>query len=159
MINRVIQNIADLPGVEGVCVFNDEAEVLLQVMGSVYPPDVLDDVSRRVVSLFETVDDNFVPCDEYVLRYPQKKLILRRGDKYYLLIVANETVNAITVRMVSNSALKHIAEHGIPKEAPPAKAPEPEPPTPPPTSNPTPERATNRVVRPNRGRTYRGTAY
>lgn len=159
MIARVIQNIADLPGVEGVCLFNEEAELLFQVMDSIYPTDVLDDVSRRAVSLFETVDDNFVPCDEYVLRYPNKKLILRRGGKYYLLIVANEAVNPITVRMVSNSALKHIAEQGVSKAAEKPTVKPIAPAAPPPEPAPAQESRPNRAIRPSRGRTYRGTSY
>ena len=147
MSDKFVKNILDVPGVEGVCVFDQEGRVVVNELPSFFVEELFDDLSRRVISLYETVDENFVPCDDYLLKYSERWLFLRRSNGVYLVILALETVNRVSLKMVTNLALKHIksSKIGAPKPleskpaAPPTGA---NPVTPPktPEPEPTPEK-------------------
>lgn len=187
MSDKFIKNILDVPGVEGVCLFDQDGRVLSNQLPAFFVEDLFDDLARRVVSLYETVDENFVPCDDYLLKYSERWLFLRRGNGTFLLVLASSAVNRVSLKMVTNLALKNIKPKDFsPGSAAPAPALVTDAPAPPPAatesvpkpvaepavfadpSAPTAEKAASvtesptgrkRVARPRPSRTYRGSDY
>jgi len=108
MLNKVFDNILDIPGVDGVCLFNTMGKVLINRMPSFMSPEVFEDGLRRITALYDTMDENFLPCDDYLLRFEEKWVLFRRADQVVLLVLAADKANFMSTRMVTNMALKHI---------------------------------------------------
>ncbi len=108
MLNKVFDNILDIPGVDGVCLFNTMGKVLINRMPSFMSPEVFEDGLRRITALYDTMDENFLPCDDYLLRFEEKWILFRRADQVVLLVLAADKANFMSTRMVTNMALKHI---------------------------------------------------
>ena len=108
MLNKVFDNILDIPGIDGVCLFNTMGKVLINRMPSYMSPDIFEDGLRRITALYDTMDENFLPCDDYLLRFEEKWVLFRRADQVVLLVLAADKANFMSTRMVTNMALKHI---------------------------------------------------
>jgi hypothetical protein len=108
VLNKVFDNVLDIPGVDGVCLFGMTGQVYLNRMPSFLSPEVFADALRRITALYETMDENFLPCDDYLLRFAEKWILFRRTDQAVLLVLAAETANFASTRMVTNMALKHL---------------------------------------------------
>ncbi len=108
VLNKVFDNVLDIPGVDGVCLFGLSGQVFLNRMPSFMSPDVFADALRRIAALYETMDENFLPCDDYLLRFAEKWILFRRTDQAVLLVMAAESANFASTRMVTNMALKHL---------------------------------------------------
>lgn len=188
MSEKFIKNILDVPGVEGVCLFDSEGRLLSNHLPEFFIVDLFEDLARRVISLYETVDENFVPCDDYLLKYSERWLFLRRGNGIFLLALTSSAVNRVSLKMVTNLAIKNLSPKSFGDVAPPAPAPAavlpaattapaPAPtvaPTPPvapappeevadePTPSPENEESPlgrKRVPRPRPSRSFRGSSY
>lgn len=186
MLEKMIQNILDIPKAEGVCLLTLDGRPAVVRMPAYIPAQVYDDLVRRVTALYETMDENFIPCDDYLLKYPGKWLYLRRSEACLMILLLEEGANVMSLKMVSNMALKGITREQVatlhptaladPKkpEAPPAPAaaaglapaavkvgaPAEGPPKAEETPPQTPERAPGRIPRSEKpARTYRGTLY
>jgi hypothetical protein len=108
VLNKVFDNVLDIPGVDGVCLFGMTGQVYLNRMPSFLAPEVFSDALRRITALYETMDENFLPCDDYLLRFAEKWILFRRTDQAVLLVLAAENANFASTRMVTNMALKHL---------------------------------------------------
>ncbi len=108
ILNKVFDNVLDIPGVDGVCLFGLSGQVFLNRMPAFMSPEVFADALRRIGALYETMDENFLPCDDYLLRFAEKWILFRRTDQAVLLVMAAETANFASTRMVTNMALKHL---------------------------------------------------
>ncbi|WP_309398070.1 hypothetical protein [Cerasicoccus maritimus] len=171
MSDKFVKNILDVPGVEGVCVFDKDGGLIDNQLPAYFIEDLFDDLARRVISLYDTVDENFIPCDDYLLKYSERWIFLRRGNGIFLLIFAEANVNRVSLKMVTNLAIKNIksASKGLgatPRAVTPAPAPKApaEPATP--AAEPVPPAAPEeqpvgrkRVARPRPSRSYRGSSY
>lgn len=127
VINKVFDNVLDIPGVDGVCLFGLDGQIFLNRMPSFLSPDVFADALRRIIALYETMDENFLPCDDYLLRFSEKWILFRRTDQAVLLVMAAETANFASTRMVTNMALKHLTPAALAELVPVASAPAPAP--------------------------------
>ncbi|MBC8041522.1 MAG: hypothetical protein H7Y06_13345 [Opitutaceae bacterium] len=130
VLNKVFDNVLDIPGVDGVCLFGTNGQIYLNRMPSFISPEIFADALRRITALYETMDENFLPCDDYLLRFAEKWILFRRTDQAVLLVLAAETANFASTRMVTNMALKHLtpaalAELDSSTAAPAAAAPAP----------------------------------
>ncbi len=128
VLNKVFDNVLDIPGVDGVCLFGTSGQIYLNRMPSFISPEIFADALRRITALYETMDENFLPCDDYLLRFAEKWILFRRTDQAVLLVLAAETANFASTRMVTNMALKHLtpaalAEFDSSVSAPAAAAP------------------------------------
>jgi hypothetical protein len=108
VLNKVFDNVLDIPGVDGVCLFGTSGQIYLNRMPSFISPEIFADALRRITALYETMDENFLPCDDYLLRFAEKWILFRRTDQAVLLVLAAETANFASTRMVTNMALKHL---------------------------------------------------
>ncbi|MET0262844.1 MAG: hypothetical protein ABW223_08090 [Rariglobus sp.] len=108
VLNKVFDNVLDIPGVDGVCLFGLSGQIFLNRMPSFLSPEVFADALRRITALYETMDENFLPCDDYLLRFAEKWIFFRRTDQAVLLVLAAETANFASTRMVTNMAMKHL---------------------------------------------------
>lgn len=169
MIDKFIKNVLELPGVDGACIMDKKGVILHNELPSFFLEDFLDDLSRRVTALYEAVDENYVPCDDYLLKFPQKYIQLRRSRHVFLLVAVDPSVNLVSLRMVTNLVLKHVTpkilgelraslqapEPSIPEVevSPPEAAPKNEE-----TASSAPQRG-SRVIRPRPTRSFRGSNY
>lgn len=119
-LNKVFDNVLDIPGVDGVCLFGLSGQVFLNRMPPFLSPDIFGDALRRIAALYETMDENFLPCDDYLLRFAEKWILFRRTDHAVLLVMAAETANFASTRMVTNMALKHLTPAALAELAPAA---------------------------------------
>ena len=184
MIEKIIKNVLELSGVDGACILDKKGNLLHNALPDFFLEDFLDDLSRRVISLYEAVDENYMPCDDYLLKFPQKYIQLRRSRHIYLLVAVDPTANLVSLRMVTNLVLKHITpkilselrakletaptpemgtETAVAETSPapvpasePAIAPEPPAATP---ENANVSNARRRAVRPRPTRSFRGSSY
>lgn len=186
MVEKFIKNILDIPGVDGVCFFDVSGRKIASALPDFFIDELFEDLTRRVVALYETVDDNFFPCDDYLLKYGPKWITLRRNKNLLILVLSDQGVNQVSLKMVTNLALKNIkipprdggessssrpsvasSQPESPKAAPEPAAPPaehgPRPPETPPSSRPAEDanasRPRSKPTRPQKKRSYRGTSY
>ena len=108
MINKIIKNVLELPGVDGACILDKKGNLLHNELPEFFLEDFLDDLARRVMALYEAVDENYMACDDYLLKFPQKFIYLRRSRNVLLLVAVDPSVNLVSLRMVTNLVLKHV---------------------------------------------------
>lgn len=176
MIEKIVKNVMELHGVDGACILDKKGNLLHNALPDFFLNDYLDDLSRRIKALYEAVDENYMPCDDYLLKFPQKFIQIRRSRNVYLLVSVDPSVNLVSLRMVTNLVLKHITpkvlsemrKHleakSITKPETIQEAPEVAPTLEPtqveaPTPKEAPMTRGNRVARPRPTRSFRGTSY
>lgn len=176
MIDKVIKNVLELPGVDGACILDKKGVILHNELPEFFLEDFLEDLSRRITALYEAVDENYMPCDDYLLKFPQKYIQLRRSRNVYILVAVDPTVNLVSLRMVTNLVLKHVtpkvlselratlamAEASVSQPEPMPETPVPQPAAEEPKkAEPAPEAPAQRgrVLRPRPTRSFRGSQY
>ncbi len=107
-ISKLFDNILDLPGIEGVCLFGAEGQMYINRLPSFLSNELFADAQRRIVAMYETMDENFLPCDDYMLRFSERWVLLRRTEKQVLLVLGGEKANLASTRMVTNMTMKHL---------------------------------------------------
>lgn len=108
MIDKIIKNVLELHGVEGACILDKKGVLLHNELPDYFLDVFLDDLARRIMVLYEAVDENYLACDDYLLKFPQKYLYLRRSRNILLLVAVDPSVNLVSLRMVTNLVLKHV---------------------------------------------------
>jgi hypothetical protein len=107
-VSKLFDNILDLPGIEGVCLFGTEGQMYINRLPSFLSNELVVDAQRRIVAMYETMDENFLPCDDYMLRFSERWVLLRRTEKQVLLVLGGEKANVASTRMVTNMTMKHL---------------------------------------------------
>ncbi len=107
-ITKLFDNILDLPGIEGVCLFGTEGQVYVNRLPAFLSNELFADAQRRIVAMYETMDENFLPSDDYMLRFSERWLLLRRTDNQVLLVLGGDKANLASTRMVTNMTIKHL---------------------------------------------------
>jgi len=107
-VSKLFENILDLPGIEGVCLFGLEGQFYLNRLPAFLSTEVLADAQRRIAAMYGTMDENFLPCDDYMLRFSERWLLIRRTDQVVLLVLGGEKANLSSTRMVTNMTIKHL---------------------------------------------------
>lgn len=134
---KIFANILDLPGVEGAVLFGTEGRVVHNAMPAFMSEEALGEAQRRIFSMYETMDENFLPCEDYTMVFEGHLLILRKTEGCLLLVLGTEKMNQSSLRMVTNMAMKRfgsLISEGTPPPRPPSVAHSPvavEPPPPP----------------------------
>lgn len=178
MIERLAKNVLDMPGVDGLCLFGAEGKLLFDRLPDYCVAETIGESLERIVSLYEMVDDNFVPGDDYWMHFAEKDLMVRRKGEGFLLIFIESRVNLTTLRMTTNLLLKHFKPEDfkpvaplesapapeVPQEASPVETPPPQPaasaPEPSPAEGPTePEAGQSQRTKRKKVRTFRGKSY
>ena len=108
LFEKLAKNISDIPGVEGLCLFELGGQALFNRMPAFVPETALEEAQRRIQALYETIDENFLPADDYLLRFAGRSLLLRRLGGTILLLLTDERANPMSLRMVTNMVLKHL---------------------------------------------------
>jgi hypothetical protein len=114
-VSKLFDNILDLPGIEGVCLFGTEGQMYINRLPSFLSTELFADAQRRIVAMYETMDENFLPCDDYMLRFSERWLLLRRTNTHVMLILGGEKANLASTRMVTNMTMKHLTPEIIAK--------------------------------------------
>lgn len=107
-VNKLFDNIIDLPGIEGVCLFDTAGQMYVNRLPSFFSNELFADAQRRIVAMYETMDENFMPCDDYVLKFSERWLLLRRSETHVMLILGGDKANLASTRMVTNMTMKHL---------------------------------------------------
>jgi hypothetical protein len=146
--NKLIDNILELPGVDGLFLHDTDGDIRLNRLPRYLGEEILADALPHLQALYEAADECVSTCDDQVLRFAERWLMLRRSEARTLLILGDERANLSSVRMVSNLALRHLTAASLIRlsvpaalEAPPSR-PEPAP-----------------APAPTRVRMYRGQPY
>ena len=108
MIDQTIKNMLELPGVDGACILDKKGNLLLNELPDFFIGNFLGDLSNRVTALYDTIDQNYLPCDDYVLNFAQKSIQLRRNQNAYLLVAVEPSVNLAALRAMSSMLLSYI---------------------------------------------------
>ncbi len=108
MIGKLLDNILDLPAVDGACVFKLGGELILSKMPDCVTAEMCSDMVRRATVLFEAADEYFTQSDHFLLKYPEKLIAMHRHEGFVLFILANQNINVTSLRMATGIALKHI---------------------------------------------------
>ncbi len=106
--NKLFDNILDLPGIEGICLFGTGGQMYINRLPSFLSTEIFADAQRRIVAMYETMDENFLPCDDYLLKFSERWLLLRRMEKHVMLILGGDKANVASARMVTNMTMKHL---------------------------------------------------
>lgn len=114
-VSKLFDNILDLPGIEGVCLFGTEGQMYINRLPSFLSTELFADAQRRIVAMYETMDENFLPCDDYMLKFSERWLLLRRTNTHVMLILGGEKANLASTRMVTNMTMKHLTPELIAK--------------------------------------------
>lgn len=144
--------------------FHESGKLHQEAVPGFYNKEVFDDLIRRVVALFETIDENYLPCDEYVLKYGDINVRLNRNKDCYLMVFVSPDANVMTVKMVSRLAIRNVSLSSLKLSAskPPFRVPaattEPTPAEPSTKAAPSPRRDDDDDQR-RRRHSYRGTKY
>lgn len=107
-IAKLFDNILDLPGIEGVCLFGTGGQIYLNRLPSFLTNELFADAQRRILAMYDTMDENFLPSDDYMLRFSERWILLRRTENIVLLVLGGEKANLSSTRMVTNMTLKHL---------------------------------------------------
>lgn len=107
-VSKLFDNILDLPGIEGVCLFGTGGQMYVNRLPSFLSNEIFADAQRRIVAMYETMDENFLPCDDYMLKFSERWVLLRRSEAYVMLILGGEKANLASTRMVTNMTIKHL---------------------------------------------------
>lgn len=108
MLDKLTQNLLEMPGVEGLCFISASSELLYRRMPAYIPDFVFDTALRRVTALYETIDGNYQKADDYVLKFRGYGLVLRRVDDVILLLLVTEAANLMSLRMVTNMLFRNL---------------------------------------------------
>jgi hypothetical protein len=108
IINKIFENILDIPGVDGACLFSTNGQILINSLPAFFSSELMATTLRRISALYMTMDENFIPCDDYLLRFADKWVCFRRSDQSVLLVMATPTANFTSVRMATNMAMKQL---------------------------------------------------
>ena len=112
-ITKLFDNILDLPGVEGACLFSTEGPIYMNRLPPFITDELFADAQRRISAMYETMDENFLPCEDYVLKYTDRWLLIRRKDEQILIILASDSANMASTRMVTNMSMKHFTAENL----------------------------------------------
>ncbi|HLP02919.1 MAG TPA: hypothetical protein VK163_12900 [Opitutaceae bacterium] len=165
--DKFAQSILELPDVEGLCLVEEASSALLyNRMPSFIPEFAFETALRRVCSLYEAVDENLQPTDDYVLKFAGKSLVLRRAQGVILVVFAADSAHLVSLRIVTNIVLKNLQNssailaelRSAQRPVAAATAPVPAPAEPPPAPVDTPTSAAGDPA-PKRRRVYRGVVF
>lgn len=109
MNEKIISNILDLPKVDGVCIFDLSGHIVHSRMPEYIVDELFADIGRRIDALFQMADENFVKSNDMLLKYPARSLFIRRASTFYLVVLTEPDVNQVSLRMVTNVAMKHLS--------------------------------------------------
>lgn len=107
-MENFIKNILDIPHAEGAALIGDTDTILVNAMPSYLEQLSFEDLGRRVRLLFESVDENFMPFEDTLLKFEAKWIYLRRFDSVTLVILCDPQVSLPSLKMVTNLARKSI---------------------------------------------------
>jgi hypothetical protein len=112
-VNKLFDNILDLPGIEGVCLFGTGGQMYVNRLPSFLSTELFADAQRRIVAMYETMDENFMPCDDYMLKFSERWVLMRRSENHVMLILGGDKANVASTRMVTNMTMKHLTPQMI----------------------------------------------
>jgi hypothetical protein len=107
-ISKLFDNILDLPGIEDVCLVGTAGQIYVNRLPSFYSTELFTAAQRRIVAMYETMDENFLPCDDYMLKFSERWLLMRRTEQHVMLILGGEKANLAYTRVVTNMTMKHL---------------------------------------------------
>ena len=107
-IDTLFDNIMDVPGIEGACLFGIQGPIYVNRLPAFLTNDIFAEAQRRIVAMYETMDENFMPSDDYLLRFSERWLLVRRTDNHVLLVLGGEKANLASTRMVTNMTIKRL---------------------------------------------------
>lgn len=107
-IAKLIDNILELPGIEGLCLIGEDGRLHLNRLPAYLDDELLTSASITLAALYGEADSVLPGGDDILLRYEEHWLMLRRGPGFVLVLLARHDASQASARMVTNIALRHL---------------------------------------------------
>ena len=104
--DNLFQPTLDLPGVLGVFCLNPSGKVLANYLPSSYRDSIFRELGARCTTLLQAVDMSYTPIDEYLLRFEDHSLYLRKTDVCIVGVLCAGDVMLAGLRVSINLLLK-----------------------------------------------------
>jgi hypothetical protein len=134
MLANHLENLREVPDVEGLFCLDAEGAVLWSALPEFYPPTIFRDLGRRMLALFASLDDNYTSTKDILLKFAGSWLYIRRNEAGYLGILTKSSVKFRALRIASNLTLRSFNKKELAAlaraaqpEAAPAPVAQPEP--------------------------------
>ena len=110
---KSIDSILDTPKVEALMVFDLDGEVCFEQMPEYTNSAMLEKLPQRILTLYDIIADNFQKCSDFILKFEEKNLYFRKssdkkGKDFVLVIVGAAGINFVSLKLVTNLAMKMI---------------------------------------------------
>ncbi|NBB78716.1 MAG: hypothetical protein GVY36_04625 [Verrucomicrobia bacterium] len=96
----------DLPGVLGIFCLNASGQLLANYLPSGYRDSIFDELGARCTTLLEAVDMSYTPTDEYLIRFEEHSLYLRKTESCIIGVLCAGDVMLAGLRVSVNLLLK-----------------------------------------------------
>lgn len=121
-LDKPVSAILDTPKVQGAIIFDLEGEVYFSQAPNDAVQDELSKLPQRILTMYEVIGMSFQECSDFILKYSEKNLYIRRsrgksGKDFVLVVIAEAGVNFVSLKLVTNLAMKQIE---LSEEAKPA---------------------------------------
>lgn len=113
MVQKLLKNVLEVRGVDGACLLDLEGRLVHNALPEFFLEEFFDDLSRRITNFYATVEENYLACDEFLLKYPQKSVVMRRSKAVIFVAIIDPGANLVTLRMVTNLILKNVTSEVI----------------------------------------------
>ena len=128
-VGRLFDNVTALAGVEGVWLFRPDGLVHVHRAPQALSGDPVEVTWARIQALYAEMDTQLDDVDDYLLKFEERWLLLRRAGEFTLVVLATDAASPAAVRMVTNVLTRNLSHdavallHPAPPVAPSATAP------------------------------------
>jgi len=101
-MNQLISTINEIPGILGICIFNQNHELTINNVPDSIPPAVLAEVGHVLANIYELAQDNVHQISDLSLHYDEVSLHIRIAADETILIVGEPQLNESLVSLSLN---------------------------------------------------------
>ncbi len=112
-LQKSINSILDTPKVEALLVFDLDGSVYFEQVPENTNSTALEKLPQRILMMYDIIADNFQNCSDFILKFEKKNLYFRKssdkkGKDFILAILGDAGINFVSLKLVTNLAMKMI---------------------------------------------------
>ncbi len=112
-LEKPVNAILDTPKVEGALIFDLDGNVYFSQTPSDSIEEEISKLPQRILTMYEVIGMSFQECSDFILKYAEKNLYIRQsrgkeGKDFVLIVIAEAGVNFVSLKLVTNLAMKLI---------------------------------------------------
>lgn len=112
-LKKLLDNIVELPGVDGLCVISPDSELHVHHLPREIDATMLSQAVAPLASVLHAGEASMPGHDDQVLLFGAQWVVLRRCGAGTLLLIGHESANLSSVRLVSNLALRELTAEAM----------------------------------------------